>query len=62
MDERDIRWKSDKMVGADDGSANPPWWLTKTHEYRLAKLPINHPTMVKRISVRSKQSSEMKGT
>jgi hypothetical protein len=20
------------MVGADDGSANPPWWLTKTHE------------------------------
>jgi hypothetical protein len=43
MDEKDIRWKSDKMVGADDGSANPPWWLTKTHEYHLAKLPHQSP-------------------
>ena len=43
MDERDIRWKSDKMVGADDASANPPWWLTKTHEYQLAKLPHQSP-------------------
>jgi hypothetical protein len=43
MDERDVRWKSDKMVGANDGSANPLWWLTKTHEYWLAKLPHQSP-------------------
>jgi hypothetical protein len=43
MDERGIRCKYDKMVGADDGSANPPWWLTKTHEYQLAKLPNQSP-------------------
>jgi hypothetical protein len=40
MDERDIRWKSDKMVGADDGSANPSWWLTKTHEYPSDASPL----------------------
>jgi hypothetical protein len=38
-----LRCKSDNMVGADDGSANPPWWLTKTHEYQLAKLPHQLP-------------------
>jgi hypothetical protein len=49
------------MEGADDGSANPLWWLTKTHEYQLAKPPQSiTPTMVKWISVRSKQLSEMK--
>jgi hypothetical protein len=26
------KMKNDRMVGADDGSANPLWWLTKTHE------------------------------
>jgi len=37
------RCKCDKMVGGDDGSANPPWWLTKTHEYQLAKSPNQSP-------------------
>ena len=36
-------YKSDKMVGADDGSTNPLWWLTKTHEYQLAKLTHQSP-------------------
>jgi hypothetical protein len=27
----------------NDGSANPPWWLTKTHEYKLAKSPHQSP-------------------
>jgi hypothetical protein len=31
------------MVGADDGSANPPWWLIKTHEYQLPKSPHQLP-------------------
>jgi hypothetical protein len=35
--------KSDTMKGADDGSANPLWWLTKTHEYQLAKPPHQSP-------------------
>jgi hypothetical protein len=38
-----LRCKSDNMGGTDDGSANPPWWLTKTHEYQLAKLPHQLP-------------------
>jgi hypothetical protein len=43
MDERGIRCRHDKMVGADDGSANPLWWLTKTHDYQLAKSPHQSP-------------------
>jgi hypothetical protein len=38
-----LRCKNDNMRGADDGSANPLWWLTKTHEYQLAKLPHQLP-------------------
>jgi hypothetical protein len=38
-----------------------PWWQTKTYGYRLARTLLIPQTMVKRINVRSKQLSEIKG-
>jgi hypothetical protein len=37
------KMKNDRMVGADDGSTNTLWWLTKTMNTILLSHPINHP-------------------
>jgi hypothetical protein len=43
IDEREIRWKSGGMMGADDGSSEIPQWQTKTYGYGLARAPSQSP-------------------